>query len=168
MTVPTDQGTSLIETVVATALLLVVIGGLGSMGVIGMMTSENQGHLAARTTEYAQDKMEQLLVLAWGDATTDTRVFPAAPAGGTGLAVGGSANPAAPVAGYVDYLDRSGTLVVGAGGAEPADWFYKRAWAISSPEANLKQIVVAVTVESALGRTAPPVSTVTALKTFPF
>lgn len=168
MTVPTDQGTSLIETAVATALLLVVIGGLGSMGVIGMMTSENQGHLAARTTEYAQDKMEQLLVLAWGDATTDTRVFPAAPAGGTGLAVGGSANPAAPVAGYVDYLDRSGTLVVGAGGAEPADWFYKRAWAISSPEANLKQIVVAVTVESALGRTAPPVSTVTALKTFPF
>jgi hypothetical protein len=168
VTVPTDQGTSLIETVVATALLLVVIGGLGSMGVIGMMTSENQGHLAARTTEYAQDKMEQLLVLAWGDATTDTRVFPAAPAGGTGLAVGGSANPAAPVAGYVDYLDRSGTLVVGAGGAEPADWFYKRAWAISSPEANLKQIVVAVTVESALGRTAPPVSTVTALKTFPF
>jgi hypothetical protein len=112
--------------------------------------------------------MEQLLVLAWGDATTDTRVFPAAPAGGTGLAVGGSANPAAPVAGYVDYLDRSGTLVIGAGGAEPADWFYKRAWAISSPEANLKQIVVTVTVESALGRTAPPVSTVTALKTFPF
>lgn len=168
MTAPTDQGTSLIETVVATALLLVVIGGLGSMGVIGMMTSENQGHLAARTTEYAQDKMEQLLVLAWGDATTDTRVFPAAPAGGTGLAVGGSANPAAPVAGYVDYLDRSGTLVVGAGGAEPANWFYKRAWAISSPEANLKQIVVTVTVESALGRTAPPVSTVTALKTFPF
>jgi hypothetical protein len=168
VTVPTDQGTSLIETVVATALLLVVIGGLGSMGVIGMMTSENQGHLAARTTEYAQDKMEQLLVLAWGDATTDTRVFPAAPAGGTGLAVGGSANPAAPVAGYVDYLDRSGTLVIGAGGAEPANWFYKRAWAISSPEANLKQIVVTVTVESALGRTAPPVSTVTALKTFPF
>ena len=168
VTVPTDQGTSLIETVVATALLLIVIGGLGSMGVIGMMTSENQGHLAARTTEYAQDKMEQLLVLAWGDATTDTRVFPAALAGGTGLAVGGSANPAAPVAGYVDYLDKSGTLVIGAAGAEPANWFYKRAWAISSPEANLKQIVVTVTVESALGRTAPPASTVTALKTFPF
>ena len=37
------------------------------MGVVGMMTTENQGHLAARTTEYAQDKMEQLLVLAYGD-----------------------------------------------------------------------------------------------------
>jgi hypothetical protein len=163
-----DEGSSLVETVVATALLLVVIGGLGSMGVMGTLTTENQGHLAARTTEYAQDKMEQLLVLAWGDATTDTRVFPAAPAGGTGLAVGGNANPAAQVAGYVDYLNQSGTLVVGVAGAEPANWFYKRVWAVSSPQANLKQIMVTVTVRSALGRTAPPASTVTALKTFPF
>ncbi len=169
VTARADRGSSLIETVIATALLLVVIAGLGSMGVIGMMTTENQGHLAARTTEYAQDKMEQLLVLAWGDSTTDTRVFPAAAVGGTGLAIGGSASPDDPVAGYVDYLDKSGTLVTGANGAEPANWFYKRAWAVSSPEANLlKQIVVTVTVESSLGRTAPPVSTVTALKTFPF
>jgi hypothetical protein len=163
-----DQGSSLIETVVATALLLVVIGGLGSMGVVGMMTTENQGHLAARTTEYAQDKMEQLLVLAWGDSVSDTRVFPAAPAGGTGLSVGGNANPDAAVAGYADYLDRSGTLIATADGSAPAGWFYKRVWAVSSPMANLKQIEVTVTVESTLGRTAPPRSTVTSLKTFPF
>lgn len=163
-----DQGTSLVETVVATALLLVVIGGLGSMGVVGMMTSENQGHMAARTTEYAQDKMEQLLVLAWGDSATDTRVFPATTSGGTGLSVGGSSDPSAPVAGYVDYLDRSGVLVTGVDGAVPATWFFKRVWSITSPEANLKQITVSVTVESSLGRSAPPVSTVTALKAFPF
>lgn len=168
MTSQSDQGSSLIETVVATALLLVVIGGLGSMGVVGMMTTENQGHLAARTTEYAQDKMEQLLVLAWGDSTSDTRVFPAAPSGGTGLSVGGSANPAAPVAGYADYLDKSGTLIATADGSVPVGWFYKRVWSVSSPMANLKQIEVTVTVESTLGRTAPPRSTVTSLKTFPF
>lgn len=168
MTSQSDQGSSLLETVVATALLLVVIGGLGSMGVVGMMTTENQGHLAARTTEYAQDKMEQLLVLAWGDSTSDTRVFPAAPSGGTGLSVGGSANPAAPVAGYADYLDKSGTLIATADGSAPVGWFYKRVWAVSSPMANLKQIEVTVTVESTLGRTAPPRSTVTSLKTFPF
>lgn len=168
MTSRSDSGSSLTETVVATALLLVVIGGLGSMGVVGMMTTENQGHLAARTTEYAQDKMEQLLVLAWGDAVSDTRVFPAAIAGGTGLSVGGSANPDAPVAGYADYLDKSGTLIATADGSAPAGWFYKRVWAVSSPMANLKQIEVTVTVESTLGRTAPPRSTVTALKTFPF
>lgn len=168
MTLGSDRGSSLIETTIATALLLVVLGGLGSMGMVGMMTTENQGHLAARTTEYAQDKMEQLLVLAWGDTTSDTRVFPAAAAGGTGLAIGGSANPAAPVAGYADYLDKSGTLIAAADGAVPAGWFYKRVWAVTSPAANLKQIEVTVTTESSLGRTAPPRSTVTALKTFPF
>lgn len=158
----------LIETVVATAILLVVIGGLGSVGVTSLMTTENQGHLAARTTEYAQDKMEQLLVLAWGDIMSDTRVFPATVAGGTGLAIGGNANPDTPVAGYADYLDRSGTLISTADGTVPAGWFYKRVWAITSPAANLKQIEVTVTTESSLGRTAPPRSTVTALKTFPF
>ena len=156
------------ETVVATALLLVVIAGLGSMGVVGMMTTENQGHLAARTTEYAQDKMEQLLVLAWGDSISDTRVFPAAASGGTGLSIGGNADPDAAVAGYADYLDKSGTLIATADGSAPAGWFYKRVWAVSSPMANLKQIEVSVTVESTLGRTAPPRSTVTSLKAFPF
>jgi hypothetical protein len=163
-----DQGSSLVETVVATALLLVVIGGLGSMGVVGMMTTENQGHLAARTTEYAQDKMEQLLVLAWGDSSSDTRVFPAAGSGGTGLSVGGNANPATPAAGYADYLDKSGTLISSVDGSAPAGWFYKRVWAITMPMANLKQIEVTVTVESTLGRTAPPRSTLTSLKTSPF
>ncbi len=57
----------------------------------GADASENRGHLAARTAEYAQDKMEQLLVLSFADDTTDTRVFPANPAGGTGIEPGGSA-----------------------------------------------------------------------------
>jgi hypothetical protein len=163
-----DTGSSLLETMVATALLMVVIGGLGSIGVIGTMTTENYGHLAARTTEYAQDKMEQLLVLAFGDAVSDTRVFPAVNSGGTGLAIGGSSDPATPVTGYVDYLNKAGTLVAGVGGAAPADWYYKRVWAVSSPATNLKQIVVTVTVKSSLGAAKPVSSTVTALKTFPF
>ena len=165
-----DSGSSLAETMVATALLLVVIGGLGSMGVVGMMTTENQGHLAARTTEYAQDKMEQLLVLAFGDDSSDTRVFPAVSTGGTGLATnpGGSSNPDTPVAGYADYLNKSGTLVAGIDGAPPADWYYKRVWAVSSPSTNLKQITVTVTVKTALGGSRPVASTVTSLKTFPF
>lgn len=162
-----EDGVSLIETLVALALLLVSIAGLGSMGVIGLTTTENQGHLAARTTEYAQDKMEQLLVLAYGDTTSDTRVFPAAAAGGTGLAVGGSTNTAAPVAGYVDYLDQNGNLLASGAGA-PAGWFYERAWAITSPSANLKQISVTATVASTLGRLQAPSATVTVLKTFPF
>jgi hypothetical protein len=152
----------------ATALILVAIAGMGSMGIVGMTTTENEGHLAARCTEYAQDKMEQLLVLSWGDTDADTRVFPAAAVGGTGLALGGSAVTAAPVDGYVDYLDQSGNLLASGAGAAPANWFYERAWSVTSPSVNLKQITVTATVRSTLGRNMPPSSTVTALKTFPF
>ena len=162
-----ETGFSLIETLVAVALLLVAVAGLGSLGIVGLTQTENRGHLAARTTEYAQDKMEQLLVLAYGDTTTDTRVFPAAAAGGTGLAIGGSSDPAAPVAGYVDYLDQNGNLLPAGAGA-PAGWFYVRAWAVSSPSANLKQVSVTATVASSLGRQQTPAATVTVLKTFPF
>lgn len=162
-----QAGISLIETVFATTLLLVVLAGLGSMGIVGLTATENQGHLAARATEYAQDKMEQMLSLAWGDETSDTRVFPAVNAGGTGLAVGGSANPGAPVDGYVDYLDRNGNLLPSAGGA-PANWFYIRVWQVTLVQANLKQISVTATTTTALGRQDPPSATVTALKSFPF
>lgn len=163
-----DAGSYLIETMIATSLLLVVIGGLGSMALTGMMTTENQGHLAARTTEYAQDKMEQLLVLAFGNSVSDTRVFPAVDSGGSGLAIGGSSNPATPQSKYVDYLNKAGTLIPEVGGAEPADWYYKRVWQISPAATNLKQITVTVTVKSSLGLARPVSSTVTALKAFPF
>ena len=149
-------------------MILVAIAGMGSMGVVGMTSTENQGHLAARCTEYAQDKMEQLLVLAWGDTDADTRVFPAAAVGGTGLtAPGGSSNALAPVNGYVDYLDQNGNLLASGNGV-PANWFYVRAWSITSPSVNLKLITVTATVRSTLGSKMPPSSTVTALKTFPF
>lgn len=157
----------LIETLVATALLLIVMTGVMSIGAVAMTTTENQGHLAARTTEYAQDKMEQLLTLAYGDTTSDTRVFPAALAGGTGLAVGGSATPTAAVNGYADYLDVNGNLLA-SGGAAPATWYYVRAWNVSIPSANLKLITVTATVRWGFGRALAPISTVTALKTFPF
>ena len=70
-------GFSLLETVFALGILLVVAVGVLPLGVIAVSTTENQGHLMARSTEYAQDKMEQLLALAYGDSTSDTRVFPA-------------------------------------------------------------------------------------------
>jgi hypothetical protein len=163
-----DEGTSLVEAVVATTLLLILMAGVMSLGAIALTTTENQGHLAARTTEYAQDKMEQLLALAYGDTTSDTRLFPAPNSGGTGLTVGGSSNPSAPVASYVDYLDQSGNLLASAGTAAPAGWFYKRVWQIQNPSANLKLITVTVTVAWGFGSAAPARSTVAALKSFPF
>jgi len=110
-----EQGTTLIETTIATALLLVVMAGLMGMAAMATSITENQGHLSARTTEYAVDKMEQMLELTYGDAQSNTTVFPSVNAGGTGLTVGGSSNAAAPVVGYADYLDASGTVLCTAG-----------------------------------------------------
>jgi hypothetical protein len=162
-----SEGTTLIETTIACSILLVAMAGLMGLGSMATGLTENQGHLAARTTEYAQDKMEQLLALKYNDAQSDTTVFPATMAGGTGLTVGGSVNPAAPVAQYVDYLDQSGNLLVAVGTTPPADWFYKRVWQITSPSVNLKLITVTTIVARSVGGSQIPQSTVAALKTFP-
>lgn len=162
-------GSSLLEVVVATGILAVVSLGILPLGLTAISTTENEGHLVARATEYAQDKMEQLLALAYADATTDTRSFPAAVSGGTGLAVGGSNNPTAPVAGYVDYLDASGNLVSAGGGGAPATWYYQRVWLITSPFTDMKQVTVTTIVKrkiGGIGRT--PQATITSLKTRPF
>ena len=165
---PSDAGSFLVETMVALAILLVAMAGLISMDGIATNFTENYGHLSSRTAEYAQDKMEQLLVLSYGDAASDTRVFPSVNSGGTGLAVGGSSDPAAPAANYVDYLDVNGNLLASSGTTAPAGWYFKRVWAVSQPSTNLKQITVTVTVALAFGRLMPPKSTMVSLKSFPF
>jgi len=160
---------TLLEVVVAMSILLVVALGLLPLGVIAVTATENEGHLVARATEYSQDKMEQLLALAYNDASTDTRVFPAAAAGGTGLAVGGGANPSAPVAGYVDYLDYDGNLVPSSGTTAPANWFYRRVWQVSSPFTNMKQVTVTTVVARGVGSAGRiPRATLVVLKSNPF
>ena len=164
------RGFTLIETMIALGLVLIVAAGILPLGLIAVTTTENQGHLTTRTTEYAQDKMEQLTALQFNDAVTDTREFPAEDSGGSGLTVGGSADPDAPVELYVDYLDTNGTLVPSVGVTAPDGWFYKRVWEVTSPTANLKQLTVTVTVRAAVagGVGRIPSTTLTLLKTSPF
>ena len=161
-----QSGVTLIETMIAVLLLLIM--GAGMMGVFAFSigTNKSQGELATRTTEYAQDKMEQLMALSYADGATDTTVYPSAPAGGSGLGgvmagsttVGGTTRGAA-VANYVDYLDASGNLLIGAG-------FYTRQWSITTNAAgNLKTITVAVFASNAAGGPgAAPSSTLVCLK----
>jgi type II secretory pathway pseudopilin PulG len=164
-----SEGFGLVETVFALSILLVVALGLLPLGVIATTTTENQGHLMARTTEYAQDKIEQLLALSYGDSTSDTRVFPSTELGGSGLTVGGSADPDDPVELYVDYLDINGTLVPSEGTEAPDGWFYKRVWEVTNPSTNLKEVTVTTIVTSAVGGVGRvPQTTVKALKTYPF
>lgn len=162
-----ERGTTLIETTIATGILLVVMAGLLGMAALATTYTENHGHLEARTTEYAQDKMEQLLAIAYTDAVSNTITFPATPTGGTGLALGGSANTAAPVNGYVDWLSQDGSLL-GGGAAQPATWFYERVWLVSQAFPGVKQISVTATVRSSVGRALVPRSTVVALKASQF
>ena len=169
----TQSGMSLLETLIALAILLIASAGIMTMAVVSMSTTEDQGHLLARAAEYAQDKMEQLISLSYGDISTDTTVFPASNSGGTGLAIGGSSDPSAPTTSYVDYLDRSGNpLTLGVGGAAPAAWFYIRVWQISTPAGttNLKQMTVSAKVRSTIGKPAGalPQATVVSMKTNPF
>jgi hypothetical protein len=161
-----EEGTTLIETTIACAILLVTMAGLLSLGALATMHTENEGHLSPRTTEYAQDKMEQLLALAYGDLTSNTIVFPATPAGGTGLAIGGSSLTNAPVAGYVDWLAGDGTLL-GGGVTPPTSWFYERVWK-TSMVGGVKQLEVTVTVRSAIAKAMLPKSSVVAVKASQF
>lgn len=161
-----QAGISLIETMIALSLLLIAAAGIMTMATVAMSTTETQGHLAARTAEYAQDKMEQLLALQYPDTQDDTTVFPSVITGaGTGLTPGGGLNPNAPVAGYSDYVDKSGNPV-----AAGANWQYIRVWQITeNVPLKLKTIIVLTQVRHGVGQNALlPRSTVTCLKSSPF
>jgi hypothetical protein len=165
-----ETGTSLMEVMIASAILVTLMAGLMSMMALAIKTTENQGHLAARTTEYAQDKMEQLLALAFTDGVSDTRTFPATGSGGSGLAIGGSIDVDNPVALYVDYLDENGNLLTSSGTTAPSGWFYKRVWKVEymTGSTTLKKITVATSTSRGFGGTMTPTSYLTVLKSFPF
>jgi len=163
-----QAGMTLIETLIALVVLMIVAVNVMALAIVAISTTENQGHLSARTAEYAQDKMEQLLSLAYGDPVSNTTVFPTTiiPAG-TGLTPGGSSDPSAPAAGYVDYLDANGNLV-----ASTSHWYYIRVWQVSmsGTSGHLKKITVTSRVSSLVGANSGvlPQSTVVALKSDPF
>ncbi len=160
-----ETGTTLIETMFACGLLFVTLIGLAGMTTMATSITENEGHLTARTAEYAVDKMEQMLQLTYGDTQSDTTLFPSATAGGTGLAVGGSSNPSAPVVGYTDYLDPNGNPLCPCTATPPATWYYQRVWQVSTPSANLKQVTVVATIKSSVGGAVKAKSTIVAFKT---
>jgi hypothetical protein len=156
-----ERGVTLIETMMAALILIIVVVGLLPVFVLGFQMNEQQGDIATRTTEYAQDKIESLVNLQFSlvnpaltDGATDTTKYPPAPTGGTGLggvmAVSttvGSIPPAAAVAGYVDYLAVDGTLLTSSTNA-----YYRRQWSITTDSTgNLRTITVDATSLQAAG-----------------
>lgn len=180
-----QAGYMLLEVTIASAIVLIVAAGVMALTIKALTTTENQGHLMARTAEYSQDKIEQLMALAYCDASSDTTQVPTASSGGYGLAgcptplaspatgtgLGGGSNPSSPVTGYVDYLDVSGNVLTSSG-SQPAGAFYIRAWQISAGPGgvtSMKQIAVTTKVLSAVGANGSnPQTTVVTLKCYPF
>jgi Tfp pilus assembly protein PilW len=180
------RGSTLIETMVAVAILFIVVAGLLPVFVVGIQTTNQQADLATRTIEYAQDKMEQLLTLStinltsdgFNDGTTDTTVFPSVTDGSTGctgLAANtcglggtmaasssvGSVPPAAAVKYFADYLDANGNLLTSSAGA-----YYTRQWKVTTDStATLKTItIVATAVQGAGVKGLAPSSTLVCVK----
>jgi type II secretory pathway pseudopilin PulG len=179
-----QSGITAVETMVALAILLAVSTSVMGLAAVAVTTTENQGHLAARATEYAQDKMEQLMALKFCDSTSNTAPtvgYVTTSTGGTGLAgcvsvgsgstpsvasTGGGLDTTNPVAQYADYLDANGNPV-----ASTANWMYIRVWQITAPAGTtgLKQIAVKAQVRTPVGSVGLPANaTVIALKSDPF
>jgi hypothetical protein len=189
-TARSQRGVTLVETLVAGVVLMIVVVGLLPIFVFGLQITNAQGDVATRTTEYAQDKMEQLLTLnstnltsdGFNDGTSDTTQFPTVVngvnggvstcTGAAGFICGlggtmaastsvGSIPPAAPVTFFADYLDINGNLLTSSTGA-----YYTRQWKVTTDSTgNLKTItVVASSLQSAGVKGIAPSSTLVCVK----
>ncbi|HEX4785160.1 MAG TPA: hypothetical protein VH350_12515 [Candidatus Sulfotelmatobacter sp.] len=162
-----ESGVTILEVLIASVVLLIGIVGVMSLFVVAVAQNKNGGENLSRTTEYSQDKIDQLMALSFTDSATDTTVYPSAAAGGTGLggvmagsATVGSINPAAPATGYVDYLDTNGNLLTSSTGAA-----YSRLWRISSSATGTLKTITVITVGFKIGPGATPSSTLVCFKT---
>jgi type II secretory pathway pseudopilin PulG len=147
-----ERGFSVLEVMIASFIMLIGIGGLMALFVVAAAKNSGQGDQATRTTEYAQDKMEQLLALNYSDTTSQvvgSTTICATCTGytsGVGLTAGGSVTPSAPVVSYVDYIDGNENIT----GSSTAA-IYMREWSIVTDTAvvngtarNIKTITVYV------------------------
>jgi prepilin-type N-terminal cleavage/methylation domain-containing protein len=132
------RGFSLLEVVVATAILTIGASSLAQLATIAARANASAGSTTTAVL-LAQAKMEQLRGLVWaldaqgapiGDVTTDVSAMPAAPSGGVGLSPSPSDALARNEPGYCDFVDGAGRSL-GGGAAPPAGTAYIRRWAIA-------------------------------------
>ena len=114
-----SRGFTLVETLIATALIVTAVAGLAQLFTLSVRFTRDAGQFGVALVA-AQDKLESLRTLAFaydvdGVAATDPRLRPS-PAG----------TLAANVERFVDWLDERGTVVDEAHGAA-----YVRRWRVS-------------------------------------
>lgn len=149
-------GFTLIEVLVAAALLIVAATGVAQLLAVGLRATE-ASRAKTTTAAIAAEKMELLRSLMWrydaggvsrSDTYTDTSRDPPV-SGGHGLDPSPSGTLERNVAGYVDYLDARGRWV-GAGPDPPPEAVFVRRWAIQAlgddPQHSRVLIVLAAVV----------------------
>jgi len=154
-----DRGFSLIEVLVASALMVVALAGLAQLAVASVLAGDGSRAVTLAAV-LASQKIEQLRALAWtvdaagapvSDTATDTSRSPERPAGGTGLAPSPPDALVEDTSGYCDYLDGAGRSL-GGGSRPPAGTVFVRRWSIQ-PLAGRDGVVMTVSVTRA---GAPP------------
>jgi type II secretory pathway pseudopilin PulG len=145
-----ERGFSLLEAMFASMIMIIGIGGLMALFVVAAAKNAGQGNQATRCTEYAQDKMEQLLALPYADSTSSVvgaNTTPnAGPVGTIGLTPGGNTdgNPLTAVVNYVDYVNISDTSHPDGISGSAAGAQYMREWKIEADPYSVKSITVYV------------------------
>jgi type II secretory pathway pseudopilin PulG len=126
---PCTRGFTLVETLIATCLLVTAIAGLAQLFALSVRFTRDSGQFGVALAA-AQDKLEALRALRFaydegGGMVTDAR-----------LAASPAASLSEDVAGYVDWLDASGAALTGATGAE-----YVRRWRITAVAADEPEVI---------------------------
>jgi prepilin-type N-terminal cleavage/methylation domain-containing protein len=150
-----DSGFTLIEVLVALAVLAVTAAGVATLFAVSIRDTR-----AARdqttTMLLAAERMEQLRALTWGvdsatglpvsDVTTELGRSPP-DSGGNGLSPSPPGSLESNTPGYVDYLDGAGRWI-GTGAAPPAAATYIRRWHIEPLSSDPDTLVIRVLVTS--------------------
>jgi len=137
------KGVSLVETMVAVLISMIVMTMLGGVIFTATVQNKNQGVEMSRVTVYAQDKIETLMNLGWYDCTEATPPSECNTTGisgsgwNQGLKAGGTLTyqatcPTSGTAlGYIDYLDATGTQFTGADCSAVGTYAYLRQWKVT-------------------------------------
>ncbi len=138
---PSERGVTLVETMIAILVAFIAMAGIGAAVFRASVSNKNQGTEQARLTVLAQEKMEELLRLSYGDVSTNTTLI-SDTGWAKGLTAGGGTamlpdtDPsgecaAASAQGYVDFLNLDGVPLQGTcASADGAP--YQRRWMIQN------------------------------------
>jgi len=133
-----QSGTSLLETLIATAICTVVVFALAGLVTMAAKQSKNQGSTMAQSATLAAQKLDELLGLRFTcSSLPDCAATGAGPVFDAGLAAGGSLT--SNTTSYYDYLDATG--VPTATGTQP---FFVRRWQVSDASVTIKTVTVRV------------------------